>query len=165
MLRRACLAMLACGLLSMPPAHAAAAAPGAVLEQVTTAQAVSLRSIAGWLSRHGAEGFIGGDVADQLGIPRAAGETRLEARMRGFKRGEVVRVAQVPVDGRGEFLLFMVQEPHGEVSFYFSTVREGLRKAFVSLPQRGLVVPMERAEAERRFREEVRYWGDRIGSN
>lgn len=157
------LAVLACSLFAGGAAHAAAT-PGGALEALP-AQAVSLRSIAGWLSRHGAEGFIGADVADQLGIPRAAGEALLGARMRGFKHDEVLRVAQVPADSRGSFVLFMVQEPHGEVSFYFCTLREGLKKALVSLPDKGVVVPMERAEAERRFREELRYWGDRIGSN
>jgi hypothetical protein len=56
-----------------------------------------------------------------------------------------------------------VQRPE-EVHFYFSTVREGLQKAFVSIPSRNLVMPLDRFEAEARFRQEVRYWGDRMES-
>jgi len=50
------------------------------------------------------------------------------------------------------------------VYFYLSTVREGLKKAFVSIPSRNLVMPLDRLDAELRFRQEVRYWGDRIES-
>jgi hypothetical protein len=47
------------------------------------------------------------------------------------------------------------------VYFYLSTPLGGLQKAFVSIPSKNLVLPLERAEAELRFREEVLYWKDR----
>src|SRR5207244_4323790 len=71
--------------------------------------------------------------ADAAGIPRDAAEIALDARQRGFRSGGLLRIAQVPADGKRDFLLFMVQRPDGEVYFYLSTVREGLTKAFVYL--------------------------------
>jgi hypothetical protein len=47
------------------------------------------------------------------------------------------------------------------VYFYLSTPNGGLQKAFVSIPSKSLVVPLDRGEAELRFREEVLYWKDR----
>jgi hypothetical protein len=47
------------------------------------------------------------------------------------------------------------------VYFYLSTPLGGLQKAFLSIPSRNLVVPLERGEAELRFREEVLYWKHR----
>jgi len=122
----------------------------------------SLREIAGWLRDHGRDGYIGADVADAMELPRMLGEELLAARQRGFKSDDELRIAQVPADERQDFILFMVQRPDDQVYFYFSTLREGLKKAFVSIPSRNLVLPMDRLEAETRFRQEVRYWGERI---
>ena len=75
-----------------------------------------------------------------------------------------LRIAQISADEKRDFLLFMVQQPNDQVYFYFSTVREGLKKAFVSIPSKNLVMPLDPLEAQARFRQEVRYWGDRIES-
>ncbi|MFL6570555.1 MAG: hypothetical protein ACJ8G4_02285 [Burkholderiales bacterium] len=150
------------GLLVALPGHAAPVAPG--LQQITSADAVSLRSIAGWLRQSGRDGFVGADVADVMGIPRQVTEDVLEARQRGFKNEDVLRIAQISADDKRDFLLFMVQRPDDQVYFYFSTVREGLKKAFVSIPSRNLVMPLDQLEAEARFRQEVRYWGERMES-
>lgn len=143
---------------------ALAAAPGPALEQMTRADAGSLRSIAGWLRQHGKEGFLGADVADAMGIARQESEDLLVARQRGFRSEDVLRVAQVSADEKRDFILFMVQRPDDQVYFYFSTLREGLKKAFVSIPSRSVVLPLDRLDAEVRFRQEVRYWGERIES-
>lgn len=150
------------GFLVALPGHAAPVAPG--LQQITSADAVSLRSIAGWLRQSGRDGFVGADVADVMGIPRQVTEDVLEARQRGFKNEDVLRIAQISADDKRDFLLFMVQRPDDQVYFYFSTVREGLKKAFVSIPSRNLVMPLDQLEAEARFRQEVRYWGERMES-
>jgi hypothetical protein len=142
--------------------HGAASAPS--LEQLTRVEAGSLRSIAGWLRQHGREGFVGADVADKMGIPRQESEDMLVARQRGFRSEDVLRIAQISADDKRDFILFMVQRPDDQVYFYFSTVRDGLKKAFVSIPSRNLVMPLDRLDAELRFRQEVRYWGDRIES-
>lgn len=152
------------GLSLTGPAHATAVAPERALEQLTAVESGSLRTIAGWLKQHGREGFVGADVADTMGIPRLESEDLLQARQRGFRSEDVLRIAQISADQRRDFILFMVQRPDDQVYFYFSTVREGLKKAFVSIPSRNLVMPLDRMEAELRFRQEVRYWGDRIGS-
>ena len=55
-------------------------APERALQQITSAEFVSLRSIAGWLRQSGRDGFIGADVADVMGIPRLQTEDLLEAR-------------------------------------------------------------------------------------
>jgi len=154
--------IVVCGLLWAGWGHAAAVAPAQALDQATSAETGSLRSIAGWLKEHGKEGFVGADVADTMGIPRLDSEDLLEARQRGFRSEDALRIAQISADGRRDFILFMVQRPDDQVYFYFSTVREGLKKAFVSIPSRNLVMPLDRLEAELRFRQEVRYWGDRI---
>ena len=73
----------------------------------------------------------------------------------------VLRIAQIPADEGHDFVLFMVQQPDDQVYFYLSTPHGGLQKAFVSIPSRNLVVPLERIEAEPRFRREVLYWRDR----
>ena len=117
----------------------------------------SLHAIAGWLRVHGRDGYIGADVADALGIPRLHGEQLLAARQRGFKNDEVLRIAQL----KEELILFMVQQPDDRVYFYLSTLLGGLQKAFLSIPSKSLVVPLERAEAELRFQHEVQYWKDR----
>jgi hypothetical protein len=139
-------------------------APDRALEQLTSAESGSLRIIAGWLKQHGSEGFVGADVADTMGIPRLESEDMLVARQRGYRSEDVLRIAQISADEKRDFILFMVQRPDDQVYFYFSTVREGLKKAFVSIPSRNLVMPMDRLDAELRFRQEVRYWGDRIES-
>ena len=137
-------------------------APERALQQGTTTEFGSLRSIAGWLRQHGRDGFVGADVADVMGIPRHETEDLLEARQRGFRNDDVLRIAQISTDDKRDFLLFMVQRADDQVYFYFSTVREGLKKAFVSIPSRNLVLPLDRLEAESRFRQEVRYWGERM---
>lgn len=146
------------------PVEAAPVAPERALQQITSAEFGSLRSIAGWLRQHGKDGYVGADVADVMGIPRLKTEDLLEARQRGFKNEDVLRIAQISADDKRDFILFMVQRPDDHVYFYFSTVREGLKKAFVSIPSKNLVMPLDRLEAEARFRQEVRYWGDRIES-
>jgi hypothetical protein len=121
----------------------------------------SLGSIAGWLRLHGRDGYIGADVADAIGIPRSKDEDLVAALQRGFRTDEVLRVAQVSPDEARDFILFMVQRPDDHVFFYLCTALGGLQKAFVSIPSKSLVVPLERAEAELRFRHEVLYWKDR----
>ena len=124
----------------------------------------SLREIAGWLKESGRDGYIGADVADAMGIPRMLGEELLAARQRGFKSDDELRIAQVSADAELDFILFMVQRPDDQVYFYLSTPHGGLQKAFVSIPSRSLVMPLDRMDAELRFQREVRYWGDRIES-
>jgi hypothetical protein len=142
--------------------QAAPVAPERTLQQVTSPEFLSLRSIAGWLRQSGRDGFVGADVADAMGIPRLQTEELLEARQRGFRNDDVLRIAQISADEKRDFMLFMVQRPDDQVYFYFSTLREGLKKAFVSIPSRNLVLPLDRFEAESYFRQEVRYWGERI---
>jgi hypothetical protein len=137
-------------------------APEHALQQITSPELGDLRSIAGWLRDQGKEGFVGADVADAMGIPRLESEDVLVARQRGYRSADVLRIAQVSADDRRDFILFMVQQPDDQVYFYLSNVREGLKKAFVSIPSRNLVMPLDRMEAEAQFRQEVRYWGDRI---
>jgi hypothetical protein len=161
-MQRLALALSCLSLLVALPARGAAIAPERALQQITSAEFGSLRSIAGWLRQHGRDGFVGADVADVMGIPRLESEDLLEARQRGFRNDDELRIAQISADGKRDFLLFMVQRPDDQVYFYFSTVREGLKKAFVSIPSKNLVLPMDRLEAEARFRQEVRYWGERI---
>jgi len=132
----------------------AAAAPGGVSPQV---EAAGLRSIAGWLLAKGTPGYVGADVADAMGIPRVKDEELVEAMQRGFRDESVLRIAQVI---RGDTLLFMVQA-EGEVYFYLSSVRGGLRKALVSVPSRESVTPLGAKEAETYFRREVEYWEEK----
>jgi len=155
-----------CGLVAlglyMSIAQGAAFAPERAVQQITAPELGSLRSIAGWLRAHGKEGFVGADVADAMGIPRLESEDLLVARQRGFRTEDVLRVAQISADEKRDFLLFMVQRPDDQVYFYLSSVREGLKKAFVSTPSKNLVMPLDPMEAEARFRQEVRYWGERM---
>jgi hypothetical protein len=123
-----------------------------------TVESTGLRSIAGWLKTQGAEGFVGADVADAIGIPRGADVELIAARQRGFRDDEILRIAQL-IDG--ETLLFMVQAP-GEVYFYLSTVRGGLRRALLSIPGQEAVAPLDAAEAESNFRREVLYWEGKV---
>lgn len=136
-------------------AIAAAPDPGAA---PATPERVGLRSIAGWLKAHGTEGYLGADVAAALGIAPSDGRA-LDARQRGFRNAAVLRIAQLLPDGS---VLFMVQRDGGEVAFYHSTLRDGLRRALVSMPGRRLVVPLEGAEAQSRFRAEILYWEDKV---
>ena len=133
-------------------ALAAPAMPGAPVE------ATGLRSIAGWLKAKGADGYLAADVADAMGIPRETGVELLAARQRGFRDDEVLRIAQMI---EGEYLVFVVQSAD-EVYFYLSTVRGGLRKALVSLPERESVTPLGAEEAESNFRREVLYWERKV---
>jgi hypothetical protein len=121
----------------------------------------NLRTIAGWLREHGRDGYIGGDVAEAMGIARPQGEEMVAARQRGFRNDEELRIAQVSADDGRDFILFMVQRPDDQVYFYLSTPGGGLQKALVSIPSKNLVVPLGRSEAELRFRHEVLYWKDR----
>jgi len=146
--------------LSMEAAAAAASDSG--IYEPKAVEVVGLRSIAGWLRQHGKEGYVGADVAAAAGIPRADADDTLQARQRGFRNeSNVLRIAQFVIDEKREYILFMVQRPDDQVFFYLSTVREGLKKAFVSIPSRGAVVPLERLEAESGFHDELRYWQDR----
>lgn len=136
-----------------------ARAPGAAAEQGQL-DLVGLRSIAGWLKAHGAEGYLAADVARALGIGR--GEAALDARQRGFRNAGTLRVAQLLAD---QSVLFMVQAADGEVYFYHSTLRGGLRRALLSIPGRGAVLPLGGAEAEAKFRSEVLYWEDKAAND
>ena len=146
-MRGALSALLACLCIT------AAASPLAPLAPL---ESVGLRSIAGWLKMRGTDGFLGADVADAIGIPHESGAELIAARQRGFRDAEVLRIAQL-VDG--EYLLFVVQAP-GEVYFYLSTIRGGLRKALVA--SRETVTPLEAAEAESNFGREVLYWERKV---
>jgi len=139
-------------------ASAGAATPGAAPDQASP-ELVGLRSVAGWLKVHGSEGYLGAEVARALGIARADGAD-LDARQRGFRNASVLRVAQLLPDTS---MLFMVQEPHGAVYFYHSTLSGGLRRALVSLPGR-TVLRLEAGEAESKFRSEVLYWEDKAAN-
>jgi hypothetical protein len=131
--------------------------PGAI-----SLEAGHLRSIAAWLKQSGRDGYLAGEVADVVGIPRKQSEEMLEAKQRGFRTDDVLRIAQVSADEKRDFLLFMVQRPDGEVYFYLSSVRDGLKKAFISIPSKHLVVPLEEAEAQENFQQEVVYWQDKV---
>ena len=148
-------------LLCLASSWACAAAPSHALPGVQiTLESASLRTIAGWLREHGREGYIAADVADAMGIPRLRKEPLLAALQRGFRNDEVLRIAQLFED----HILFMVQRPDDQVFFYLSTPLGGLQKAFVSIPSQNKVLPLERPEAEQRFRHEVLYWTERSGA-
>ena len=148
-------ALLAPSLLVCAPARPAGEA----------VEAASLRTITAWLQASGRDGYLSADVADAAGIPRAAAEELLEARQRGFRSGEVLRIAQASPHGPRDFLVFMVQRPEGEVYFYFATVKEGLKKAFVSIPKQAAVLTLERAEAQAAFQRELLYWQARVAGS
>ena len=152
-------------LLLLAACAATQAAPQRGLPQPETVFAFdSLHGIAAWLRTNGREGYIGADVADAMGIARGDDEPLLPAWQRGFRSHEVLRIAQILADETRDYILFMVQEPNDQVYFYLSTPLGGLHKAFRSIPSKNLVLPLERAEAELRFREEVLYWKDRSES-
>lgn len=157
-----CMAMLSVFSFAVCAAAPGRQAPETVSADAITLEDTNLRSIAGWLKQYGREGYVAADVADAMGIPRLQDEELLGARQRGFRSNDVLRIAQISADDKREFMLFMVQRPDDQVYFYFSTVRDGLIKAFLSIPSKKLVMPLERLEAELRFKEEVLYWGERI---
>lgn len=148
-----------------PSIEVSAVSRGGSLRGLETLETGRLKSIAAWLKQSGRDGFLAGDVADAAGIPRDATEDALEAKQRGFKSGGVLRIAQISADARRDFLLFMVQQPEGEVFFYLSSVKDGLKKAFVFVPLQKAVVPLDPAEAQDGFRHEVLYWQERIASS
>jgi hypothetical protein len=155
------LLVLACACAS--PSWAAAPQRGVPTPEIAFAFD-SLHGIAAWLRQYGREGYIGADVAEAMGIERPGGEALLAAMQRGFRNEhDVLRIAQV-LDDQRDFLLFMVQRPDDHVYFYLSTPLGGLQKAFLSIPSKNLVLPLERGEAELRFKEEVLYWKDRSES-
>ena len=127
-----------------------------------TVENTNLRSIAGWLKKSGTEGYLAAEVADTVGIPRKPGEELLEARQRGFRTDGVLRIAQISTSESRDFMIFMVQRPDGEIHLHFATLREGLRASYISIPEKHLVVPLERAEAEKRFQSELAYWEMRM---
>jgi hypothetical protein len=153
------------GALAAPLADAPAAARGAMLPGLEALDTASLKSIATWLRESGKEGYLAADVADAAGIPRRQAEDVLEVSQRGFRSGDVLRVAQRSADEKRDFLLFMVQQPAGEVFFYLSSVRHGLTKAFVSIPGRNAVLALEPEEAQTNFQSEIRYWEARIAGS
>ncbi len=157
---RACAVLVI--LLALFSTAAPAVAPVRGLHGAAVVEVSSLRSIAGWLKQHGREGFVGADVADALGIPRHADEALLQALQRGYRSEDVLRIAQLAADEERHFMLFMVQRPDDQVFFYLSSVREGLKRAFVSIPSKNVVVPLERGEAEAGFLQELLYWEDKI---
>ena len=125
-------------------------------------EAGSLKSIAAWLKQSGRDGYLAADVADAAGIPRDQSEAVLDAKQRGFRSDNVIRIAQVPADARRDFLLFMVQRPDGEVTFYLSSVKEGLKKAFVFLPLKNAVSALALEDVRGNFEEEILYWRARV---
>jgi len=160
--------LIVVAMLGLACAAAQAATPQRELPQAAPVFAFdSLHGIVSWLRQHGREGYIGADVADAMGIARPQGEALIAAWQRGFKSDDVLRIAQVVdnrADGERDFILFMVQRPDDQVYFYLSTPLGGLQKAFVSIPSKNLVLPLERAEAELRWRSEVLYWKERSES-
>jgi hypothetical protein len=147
-------------LLLVFPAQAFSAFSPGRLQNAPAFENLSLSSIAGWLKRDGREGWLGADVADAVGIPRLATEELLEARQRGVRDGEALRVVQLSADERRDFLLFMVQRSDGQVYFYLASVREGLKGAFVS--SSGTVSRLESLEAQALFERELRFWEGRV---
>lgn len=149
-------------LLAMPfgDVRALSHAPGD--SNYFSVESASLRVIAGWLKKSGAEGFLAADVADTVGIPRNPGEEFLEARQRGFRTDGVLHVAQISTSAQRDFMIFMAQRPDGEIHLHFATLREGLRGSYISIPDKHLVVPLERAEAQARFEGELAYWEMRM---
>jgi hypothetical protein len=148
------------GLLVLCSAHGFAAISPARIHNPTAFDSAGLGRIAGWLKRDGRDGWLGADVADAVGIPRLATEELIEAKQRGFRDDEALRIVQVSADERRDFLLFMVQRPDGRVFFYLAGVREGLKGAYVA--SGGSVAPLDRIEAETLFQRELRFWEGRV---
>jgi hypothetical protein len=125
-----------------------------------SAEQKTLSSIAGWLDRDGRDGWLSGEVADAVGIPRLATEELLEARQRGVRNDEALHVVQRSADERRDFVLFMVQDAGGRVFFYLASLREGLKGGYVSV--NGEVSALDRLEAEVSFQRELRFWEGRV---
>jgi hypothetical protein len=155
------IAAFAAAMMLVPAEQVSAVARGETSGPLAT-EAADLRSIAAWLKQSGRDGYLAGEVADVVGIPRRQSEEMLEAKQRGFRTGNILRIAQISADSKRDFLLFMVQRPDGEVYFYLSSVREGLKKAFMSVPSKNLVVPLLESEAHDNFQQEVVYWHDKV---
>ncbi len=149
-------------LLVVPTGLVAAVARNDGPLEIESLETSSLKSIAAWLKQSGRDGYLGADVADAAGIPRDRTEEALDAKQRGFKSDNILRIAQVPADQKRDFLLFMVQRPDGQVYFYLATVREGLKKAFVSIPGNNTVAALAAAEARVNFQQEILYWQARM---
>jgi hypothetical protein len=130
--------------------------------EIESLETSSLKSIAAWLKQSGRDGYLGADVADAAGIPRERAEDVLDAKQRGFRSDNILRIAQVPADQKRDFLLFMVQRPDGQVYFYLATVKDGLKKAFVSTPGEKSVAALEADQARANFQQEILYWQARI---
>jgi hypothetical protein len=130
--------------------------------EIESLETSSLKSIAAWLKQSGRDGYLGADVADAAGIPRDRAEDVLDAKQRGFRSDNILRIAQVPADQKRDFLLFMVQRPDGQVYFYLATVKDGLKKAFVSSPGEKSVAALEADQARANFQQEILYWQARI---
>jgi hypothetical protein len=148
--------------LAVPLAEVGAVSREGSAPGIEALEAGSLKSIAAWLKQSGRDGYLAADVADAAGIPRDAAESVLDAKQRGFRSDNVLRVAQVPADAKRDFLLFMVQRPDGEVTFYLSSVKEGLKKAFVFLPLKNSISSLAPDEARSSFQHEVLYWQARV---
>ena len=148
-----------------PIAEVSAVSRSNALPVLQALEAASLKSIAAWLKESGRDGYLAADVVEAAGIPRDKAEGVLDAKQRGFKTGGVLHIAQIPADSKRDFLLFMVQRPDGEMYFYLSTVREGLKKAFVLVPFRKTVQVLDPAEAQENFRQEVFFWGQRVAGD
>lgn len=162
MLRTASLPAVLALALAAPTAAVPATPRTPLAAALEPVEQPSLRTIDAWLKASGREGYLAADVADAAGIARGEDEQTLGVSQRGFRSGDVLRIAQRSSDGRREFLLFMVQRPGGEVVFYLSTVRDGLRKAFVSLPESRTVLALDGPVAIEGFRAELDYWEARI---
>ena len=151
--------------LFVPAGHVGAVAALARSDrpaEIESLETISLKSIAAWLKQSGRDGYLGADVADAAGIPRDRAEDALDAKQRGFRSDNILRIAQVPADRKRDFLLFMVQRPDGHVYFYLATVKEGLKKAFVSNPGDKSVAVLETGQAQANFQQEILYWQARI---
>jgi hypothetical protein len=156
------LPVLIAACLAVPFGNVAAISRGDARTGLEALEAGSLESIAAWLKRSGADGYLAADVADAAGIPRRAAEEVLEAKQRGFRSDDVLRIAQIPADDARDFVLFVVQRPGGEIYFYLATVGGGLQRAFVSVPAEKAVLPIRLAEAQSAYRHEIHYWEARI---
>jgi hypothetical protein len=150
-------------LLALAPAQEGRSSISSAARE-TRSTADTLQWISDWLEKSGVDGAMGAEVADVLSIPRLDSEEVVIAKQMAFQSGDTLYLAQVSADDRREFLMFMVKQPD-RVIFYLSTVAEGFKKAIVSIPDRGLVMPLEDGEAEKGFREVVSYWEEVVYVN
>jgi hypothetical protein len=151
--------------LFIPLAEVAAVSREGTPAGIEALETGTLKSIATWLKQSGRDGYLAADVADAAGITRDESESVLDAKQRGFRSDNILRIAQVPADTRRDFLLFMVQRPDGEVTFYLSSVKEGLKKAFVFLPLKNAVSALALEEARSSFQQEILYWQARASGS